>query len=99
MRDFARIQFMTPRTGKLVFSLAAMFLMGIAFTARAAVPFSLNISGDYGTFFGDYPYFVIHNESRYNITEFDMTIGDINKNFDWVWYQYTPHGGSSVISP
>src|SRR5258708_22262435 len=100
MRDFAPIQLMIPRIGKFVCSLAAPLFLVAAFQGQASVPFSLDISGNYGNgFFGDYPYFVIHNESRYSITQFEITIGNIDKNFDGVWFQYVPHGSMSFISP
>ena len=86
MRDFAPIQLMTPRKSKLILSLAVAVLLAAAFRTEAAVPFSLSVSGNYANgFFGNFPYFVIHNESRYNITQFQMTIGNIDKNFDAVW--------------
>ena len=97
MREIAPLPFMIPRTGRFILA-AVLLVSALRFAAQAAVPFSLNISGDYGTFYGDYPYFVIHNESRYNITQFEMTIGNLNKNFDAVWYQYVPHGTSSINS-
>src|SRR5262249_8549925 len=105
MRYFARTQPMTSRYGKTLFSLVASLVLGAAvFEGQAAVPFSMNISGDYGFFFGsfifsDYPYFVIHNESRYNITKFEMTIGNLDKNFDAVFASYVPHGSITLNSP